>query len=82
MGRPAGREGAATIQSSKAVMDTETPKASNPTGAYRVGASLQILQEQGKLSHKEKRALYYRKIGVAAEIEVKCLEERNELERR
>jgi len=57
MGRPVGREGAATMQSSKAVMEAETPNSSNPTGAYRVGASLQILQEQGKLSHKEKRAL-------------------------
>ena len=57
MGRPAGREGAISFQSGKAFLDAEAPTPANPTGTYKVGASLQILQDRGVLSRAEKRAL-------------------------
>ena len=57
MGRPAGREGAASMQSGKCILDAEAPSSANPTGTYKVGASLQILKERGYLSRQQKRAL-------------------------
>ena len=54
-GRPAGREGAASMQSGKCFLDAEAATDFNPTGTYKVGASLQIGKDRGLLSRQKKK---------------------------
>jgi len=55
MGRPAGCEGAASMQSGKCILDAEKATSTNPTGTYKVGASLEILKSRGFLSRQKKK---------------------------
>ena len=57
MGRPAGREGAISFQSGKEFLDDEAPTPANRTGTYKVGESLQILQDRGVLSRARKKSI-------------------------
>ena len=49
-GRPAGRNGCTSLNSGKAIVDAEAATADNPTGTFWAGASLEVMEAEGRTS--------------------------------
>jgi len=55
-GRPAGRNGCTSLNSGKVIVDAEAATADNPTGTFRAGASLEVMESEGRMSRAARQS--------------------------